>query len=275
MRLRHAYLFILTALAIFNVQNGNAQQPETQVLFKTTAGDIRIKLYNDTPLHRDNFIKLVEDHYYDGLLFHRVIRDFMIQSGDPDSRTAQRHQQLGKGGPEYTIPAELVYPKHFHKRGSLSAARQSDQVNPERRSSGSQFYIVTGKTYRSYQLRDLEDELSSKQGQNIFNRLCGMERDTIISMTDRNDTEGIARLQEHLAAKADSILAAQGPFKLTEEQSNAYMSSGGAPWLDGEYTVFGEVVEGMKVVDKIEGAATDMNDRPLKDIKIISAEIVR
>lgn len=275
MRLRTAFLFIAITAAAFHTQYCAAQESEVQVLFKTTAGDIKVKLYNETRQHRDNFIKLVEEHYYDSLLFHRVIRDFMVQAGDPDSRRAQRHQELGKGGPDYTIPAEFVYPKYFHKRGSLSAARQGDQVNPERRSSGSQFYIVTGKTYRSYQLRDLEQEIDAKQGQNIFNRLCAVERDSIISMMDRNDNNAITALQERLAAKADSIRAAQGPFKFTKEQSDAYLSVGGTPFLDNDYTVFGEVVEGMNVVDKIEGVATDMNDRPLKDVRIISARIVK
>ena len=139
-------------------QNAHAQsaENETRILIKTTLGDITIKLYNETPKHRDNFIKLVQEHFYDSLLFHRVIKDFMIQGGDPESRNAEKYAQLGAGGPGYTIPAEFVYPKYFHKRGALSAARQADQVNPERESSGSQFYIVTGRTYDKYELQDME-----------------------------------------------------------------------------------------------------------------------
>ena len=135
-------------------QNAKAQSAdETKVLIKTTAGDITIKLYNETPKHRDNFIKLVEDHFYDGILFHRVIRDFMVQAGDPNSKNAAKGDTLGSGGPGYSIPAEFVYPKYFHKRGALSAARLPDQANPMRESSGSQFYIVTGKKYRKYRKR--------------------------------------------------------------------------------------------------------------------------
>ena len=226
-------------------QNANAQTSdnETKVLIKTSAGDITIKLYNGTPLHRDNFIKLVEEHYYDSVLFHRVIKDFMVQAGDPDSKNADKNAQLGAGGPDYTIPAEFVFPKYFHKRGALSAARQADQVNPERRSSGSQFYIVTGKKYRKYELQEFEERLAHNQGQRIFEDLCKQKE--------------------------------VGPLKFTEEQVKTYMDEGGTPFLDNDYTVFGEVVDGMKVVDKIESAGTDMFDRPRKDIRIITMEIIK
>lgn len=257
-------------------QNANAQSPETEtrILIKTTAGDITIKLYNETPLHRDNFIKLVQDHYYDSLLFHRVIRNFMVQSGDPVSKDAPKHAQLGTGGPGYTIPAEFVYPKYFHKRGALSAARQSDQVNPERKSSGSQFYIVTGKSYGKFELQELEKQLAQQQGQTIFDRLCGENRDTILKLQDANDRDGLLELQRKLSAQTDKILEEQGPFRFTKEQVDAYLKDGGTPFLDNQYTVFGEVIDGMKVVDKIEKAGTDMNDRPLKDIRILTMEII-
>ena len=149
---------IINSCGARSAQNANAQsaESETKVLIKTSVGDITIKLYNETPLHRDNFIKLVQEHYYDSILFHRVIRDFMVQAGDPDSKTAEKYVQLGAGDPGYKIPAEFVYPKYFHKRGALCAARQADQANPERQSSGSQFYIVTGKRYSKYDLQSLE-----------------------------------------------------------------------------------------------------------------------
>lgn len=258
-------------------QNAKAQsaQDETKVLIKTTVGDITIKLYNETPQHRDNFIKLVEEHYYDSILFHRVIKDFMVQAGDPESKNAEKGVQLGAGGPGYTIPAEFVYPKYFHKRGALSAARQADQVNPERKSSGSQFYIVTGKTYNKYELQDMEKQLRQKQGQGIFDRLVAQNMDSIMSMQMAGDNDGIMKLQEELNAKTNEIFQEQGPFKFTEEQVDAYMSEGGTPFLDNDYTVFGEVIDGMKAVYKIEQAGTDMNDRPRKDIRIISMEIIK
>ena len=258
-------------------QNAKAQtaQDETKVLIKTTVGDITIKLYNETPQHRDNFIKLVNEHYYDSILFHRVIKDFMVQAGDPESKNADKGVQLGAGGPGYTIPAEFVYPKYFHKRGALSAARQADQVNPERNSSGSQFYIVTGKTYNKYELQDLEKQLRQKQGQGIFDRLVAQNMDSIMKMQMAGDNDGIMKLQEELNAKTNEIFNEQGPFKFTEEQVDAYMSDGGTPFLDNDYTVFGEVIDGMKAVYKIEQAGTDMNDRPRKDIRIISMEIIK
>ena len=258
-------------------QNAKAQtaENETKVLIKTTVGDITIKLYNETPQHRDNFIKLVEEHYYDSILFHRVIKDFMVQAGDPESKNAEKGVQLGAGGPGYNIPAEFVYPKYFHKRGALSAARQADQVNPERQSSGSQFYIVTGKKYGKYDLQDMEKQLSEQQGQAIFDRLVAQNRDSIMSLQLAGDNDGLLKLQDELIAKTEQTLKEQGPFKFTKEQVDAYMDEGGTPFLDNQYTVFGEVVDGMKAVDKIESAGTDMADRPRKDIRIITMEIIK
>lgn len=281
--MKYKYIALLLMAATINScgsgssQNAKAQSSdkETKVLIKTSVGDITIKLYNETPLHRDNFIKLVEEHYYDSILFHRVIRDFMVQAGDPESKTAEKYAQLGSGGPGYNLPAEFVYPKYFHKRGALSAARQADQVNPERESSGSQFYIVTGKKYSKYDLQDLERQLDDQQGQGIFDRLCAQNRDSIMKLQMDNDRDGILKLQEELVAKTDEILKAQGPFRFSKEQVETYMSEGGTPFLDNNYTVFGEVVDGMKVVDKIEAAGTDINDRPRKDIRIITMEIVK
>ena len=258
-------------------QNAKAQsaENETKVLIKTTAGDITIKLYNETPQHRDNFIKLVQEHFYDSILFHRVIRGFMIQAGDPESKTASRNEMLGAGGPGYDLPAEFVYPKYFHKYGALSAARQADPVNPERRSSGSQFYIVTGKKYDKYDLQDMENQNTKQMGQSIFDRLCAQNKDTIISMQLAGDRDGLMKLQDELNAIKNNILKEQGPFKFTKEQVDAYTTVGGTPFLDNQYTVFGEVIDGMKTVDKIEYANTDPNDRPYKDIRIISMEIIK
>lgn len=258
-------------------QNAKAQttENETKVLIKTSVGDITIKLYNETPQHRDNFIKLVNEHFYDSILFHRVIKDFMVQAGDPESKNAEKGVQLGAGGPGYNIPAEFVYPKYFHKRGALSAARQADQVNPERKSSGSQFYIVTGKKYGKYDLQDMETQLRQKQGQGIFDRLVAQNRDSIMNLQLAGDNDGLLKLQEELNTKTNQLLNEQGPFKFTQEQVNAYMSEGGTPFLDNDYTVFGEVIDGMKTVDKIESAGTDMSDRPRKDIRIITMEIIK
>lgn len=273
---------ILMAATINSCGAGSSQsakaQPaesETKVLIKTTLGDITIKLYNETPMHRDNFIKLVEEHFYDSTLFHRVIRDFMVQAGDPESKTAEKYAQLGSGGPGYNIPAEFVYPRYFHKRGALSAARQADQVNPERQSSGSQFYIVTGKKYGKYDLQDMEKQIGDQRGQSMFDRLCAQNRDTIAKLQMADDRDGLLKLQDEFIAKIDEKLKEEGPFKFSKEQVDAYMSIGGTPFLDNQYTVFGEVIDGMKTVDKIESAGTDVHDRPRKDIRIITMEIIR
>jgi cyclophilin family peptidyl-prolyl cis-trans isomerase len=246
----------------------------TKVELETSLGKIVVELYNETPQHRDNFIKLVKEGYYDGVLFHRVIKDFMIQTGDGNSKTAGPDTSLGDGDPGYTIPAEFVYPKYFHKRGALAAARTGDQVNPERRSSGSQFYIVTGKIYSSDELQMMTKRLSDVQKQDIFRRLITENTDKINELQKAHDTAGIQALQNELIQKTEAE-AAQNPFTLTDEQLNAYTSIGGTPHLDGQYTVFGEVVEGMDVVDKIQNTTTGRMDRPTVDIRIIKAKIVK
>ena len=184
-----------------------------KVKISTVLGDITVRLYDETPAHRDNFIKLAKEGFYNGTLFHRVIKDFMIQGGDPESKGAPAGRQLGSGDAGYTLPAEFN-PSLFHKRGALSAARLGDNVNPERRSSGCQFYIVWGKTYSPAQLARYE----------MF----------------------------------------YGP--LGAAQKEAYTTVGGTPFLDGQYTVFGEVESGLEIVGDIQESATDANDRPLQDI---------
>ncbi|MBQ1798447.1 MAG: peptidylprolyl isomerase, partial [Muribaculaceae bacterium] len=212
----------------------------TRVELQTSMGNIVVCLYNETPKHRDNFVKLVKDGYYDGVLFHRVIKDFMIQTGDGDSRTATADQMLGSGDPGYTIEAEIVYPQYFHKRGALAAARTADQVNPERRSSGSQFYIVTGKAYDSTQVKQLEDNMANMKKEGIFRRLVGERRATIQQLQQQGDQQALMNLQNELIALTEQEYAAN-PASLTQEQIKAYTTVGGTPHLDGQYTVFGEV----------------------------------
>ena len=246
----------------------------TKVELETSLGNIVVELYNETPQHRDNFIKLVETGYYDGVLFHRVIKDFMIQTGDGNSKTAGPDTGLGDGDPGYTIEAEFVYPKYFHKRGALAAARTGDQVNPERRSSGSQFYIVTGKIYSSDELKMMEDRLVNVKKQDIFRRLVNENHARIEELQKSQDQAAMQALQNELIQQTEAE-AAQHPFKMTDEQIDAYTSIGGTPHLDGQYTVFGEVVEGMDVVDKIQNTTTGRMDRPTVDIRIVKARIVK
>lgn len=236
-------LILMAAMVALTV---SAKKPKgTTVEMLTTKGKIVLCLYDDTPLHRDNFIRLADSGYYDGLLFHRVIKDFMIQGGDPDSRDATAGAHLGEGGPGYEIPAEIFAPAtspentsansqngdnpqrtllHFHKQGALAAARTGDEVNPERKSSGSQFYIVWGKTYTDAELDKLDAYLRR---------------------------------------------TSNGAVSLTPEMRKYYRTYGGTPHLDGSYTVFGEVVKGLNVVDAIQNVKTGDGDRPVEDVRIL------
>ena len=245
----------------------------TKVELKTSLGDIVVGLYKETPKHHDNFVKLVNEGYYNGVLFHRVINQFMIQTGDGNSKTAKPGQMLGTGDPGYTIEAEFVYPKFFHKRGALAAARTADQVNPERRSSGSQFYIVTGKAYNEQQIIQMEKQLQMMNMQSLFQAKVNARRDEVKKLMAAKDTAGVEALRQQLIAETEAE-AAMNPVGLTPEQREAYTTVGGTPHLDNQYTVFGEVIEGMDVVAKIEAVATDRNDRPNEDIKIISAKVI-
>ena len=227
--MKRYFLLTLSLLIALSLAANVQDDGRTHVVLHTTKGDITLALYNETPLHRDNFIRLVQTHFLDSLLFHRVIKDFMIQSGDPTSRHAQPGQHLGAGGPNYTIPAEIKFPQLYHKRGALAAARTADQVNPERRSSGSQFYIVWGHDYSTEELEATLKSIAEDTGRQL---------------------------------------------DYPEEVKKDYYKHGGTPSLDGAYTVFGEVVDGLNVVDKIQCVQTDYADRPIDDVRILSAEIL-
>ena len=236
-----------------------------KVKIQTMLGDIVVRLYDETPIHRDNFIKLAKEGYYDGTLFHRVIKDFMIQGGDPDSKGAPAGKMLGVGGPDYTLEAEIK-DGLFHKRGALAAARQGDQVNPERRSSGSQFYIVWGQVYNEGQLRQFSKQLKMQRMQDIFNQLAAARKAEIMQMRRERNRAGLQELQDQLAAEAEKQAA--GYTGLSEEQQRIYSTVGGAPHLDGQYTVFGEVEQGLDVVEMIQNSATGRGDRPIDDIEM-------
>lgn len=217
-------VFYLLILVLGLTTMAFTEEKESVVLIETTMGKIKIKLYNDTPLHRDNFLNLVKSGQYDNVLFHRVIKQFMIQGGDLNSKNAKAGNELGEDAPDLqTIPAEIIYPRHFHKRGTLCAAREGDETNPEFRSSGSQFYIVVGSYFTDMELDKMENKIG---------------------------------------------------HKFTEEQRNAYKLEGGSPHLDGKYTVFGEVISGQKVVNKIQLVDTDENNRPIKDVRIKSMKVI-
>lgn len=247
-------------------------QKMQKVRIRTSMGDIVVRLYDETPIHRDNFIKLAKEDYYAGTLFHRVIKDFMVQAGDPDSKGAPAGKRLGGGGPGYTLEAE-IRPGLFHKRGALAAARTGDAINPERRSSGSQFYIVWGEVVNQKQIGQLARQMAMMAGQQVFDSLAAQHKDEIMQMRRNRDKEGIQALQEKLSIEANQYVQ-QHNLGMSEEQAQAYTTIGGTPHLDGQYTVFGEVEEGLDIVGKIQEVETDRTDRPVQDVVILGVDVM-
>jgi len=249
------------------------------VLVATNYGSFKLKFYDDTPIHKANFLALVDSGFYDSLLFYRVIREFMIQGGDPSSKNAPAKKALGQGGPGYQMPAEIM-PNHFHKKGVIAAAREGDQVNPERKSSGSQFYIVTGRVYSKSNLAQMEKSIDHGKKVGHLQRLMKTEE-----YREANKWLQYCR-SARLDYKYDSIihsfdpmldayLDSVGHFKFTPEQITAYSSVGGSPHLDGGYTIFGEVTAGMDVINLIENMGCDGNDRPKVDVVILGMKRVK
>lgn len=276
---RFAILFTLMACCLMactgnqkkttDMETGN----ETLVRLETTMGNITVKLYNETPKHRDNFIKLVKEGTYDSTLFHRVIKNFMIQAGDPQSKTATDTTTLGNGDVGYTLPAEFN-PKFFHKKGALAAARLGDDVNPKKESSGCQFYIVTGRKFSEAQMISMENQLNDARLENVFNELARKHMKEIYKMRKAGDNDGLLELQDSLETQARAIVAKEPALKFSREQIAVYTTVGGAPHLDGAYTVFGEVTDGMDVVDKIQAVKTNRADRPETDVRILKATVI-
>ena len=267
-----ALIMVFTACGAGSKKSTDMEK-RTQVKIETTMGEIIVELYNETPKHRDNFIKLAKEGVYDSTLFHRVIRQFMIQAGDPESKNAADTAQLGSGDVGYTIPAEFV-PKFYHKKGALAAARMGDDVNPERASSGCQFYIVTGRKFRESQLLDMAGQKNNARMDTLFNQLARKHMKEIYKLRKANDQDGLLELQDSLEAQAYALYKEEEPFMFTPEQVTSYTTIGGAPHLDGSYTVFGQVVSGMETVEKIEGAKTGKADRPVENVRILKATVL-
>jgi len=244
-----------------------ARSSEKTVLIETNKGNIKVKLYDNTPLHRDNFIKLVKDSIYQDLLFHRVINEFMIQGGDINSKNISEESRLGAGDLGYTIPAEFNWPQYFHKKGALSAARTGDQVNPQKASSSSQFYIVTGKKYTDQELDTLEKQKTERFKQQLFKEMQLASHDTIKKLYESGNQEGLNALRDEFISKIEAEAEKQKEnLQFPAELRKIYKEQGGTPFLDGDYTVFGEVTEGMEVVEEIQKAETNSNDRPVQNI---------
>jgi cyclophilin family peptidyl-prolyl cis-trans isomerase len=256
----------------------NAGEKEVKVKIHTTMGDMVVKLYNETPKTRDNFIKLVKSKFYDSTLFHRVIQTFMVQAGDPSSKKAAPGAMLGNGDIGYTVPAEFV-PTLFHKKGALAMARQGDDVNPTKASSGCQFYIVQGKTFTNDELNTIEQRMNMGVKQQIFTQIINQPsyaemKKKFVQFQNQSNIDSLQALTKKIEPKIDSMYAKASKFTFTAEERQAYTTVGGAPHLDGNYTVFGEVVEGLDIIDKIAATPVDKNDRPLQDVKILSMEIM-
>lgn len=265
---------MMLALVGCSSSNGTIPSENVRVRIKTSEGKIVIRLYDETPGHRDNFIKIAQEGALDGTLFHRVINEFMIQGGDPNSKDARKGQLLGDGDLGYTVPAEFNFPEYFHKRGVLAAAREGDQVNPEKASSACQFYIVTGKVYSEEDLDKMENQRRQQEINTVFNSLAEEHAEEIQKLRDKGDREGLLALQDSLSAQVDRVMKSRPRFRYTQEQRQIYTTIGGTPHLDGNYTVFGEVIEGMDVVEKIEQSRTDGNDRPYEDVVIKSVKVL-
>jgi peptidylprolyl isomerase len=262
-------LLLLPLLLLSIACNTRGINEDTLVSIKTTMGDIKIKLYDGTPIHRDNFIKLVNSGLYEGVSFHRVIKDFMIQAGDPATKP-----KIGLPLPDsinsYTIPAEFNS-SYFHKKGALAAARQANEVNPLMRSSGTQFYIVVGTVYTDEDLKNAEQRINNNIKQAVYIKLL---KETADSLQKSGAQVTGPQIQEIASVKMFNFLATAKDYVIPPDQKNLYKTIGGTPRLDATYTVFGEVTEGLDVVERISKTATGANDVPITEVKILKVKIV-
>ncbi len=262
------FSFIALGVALLAMPFGGCaaskKYPKDQYVVKmeTSMGDIVVTLDNDTPLHRDNFVKLVNQHFYDGVSFHRVIKDFMIQTGDPNTKDPNSTKMPGTGDPGYTVPAEFVAGK-LHRKGALAAARMGDQANPEKRSSGSQFYIVQGTVYTPEQMEQMEMRMTQNRAAQLAMQHFSEQRTTLVK-------EGMN--QEDMRKIFDSLMMVElrhiDEFHFSPEARQVYTTVGGTPHLDNEYTVFGQVIEGIDVVDAIAAVETAAGDVPKNRVTI-------
>jgi cyclophilin family peptidyl-prolyl cis-trans isomerase len=259
-------IVIILSICLFII-TGCAQNKDHVVTIKTSYGDMIAILYDETPKHKENFIKLAKEHFYDSTLFHRVIEGFMIQGGDPDSKKAQGGQPLGRGGPGYTIDAEFN-PKFFHEKGALSAARLGDQQNPAKASSGSQFYIVHGTTMSEQEVTTDQFTLHQALQKFFENPENSPTYDSVVALYQAGDMKAYQNFLMKIKPRVEQATGIIAKKNVSPEVVKAYTTVGGAPNLDGEYTVFGKVIKGLEVVDKIAAVQKGPGDRPLEDIRM-------
>ncbi len=263
--MRKSLSLLLLCLVVFS---GCAQEKDFVVTIKTQYGDMVAILYDEKPKHKQNFIKLAKEHYFDSLLFHRVIEGFMIQGGDPDSKKAAKGQMLGRGGPEYTIDAEFN-PKYFHEKGALSAARKGNEQNPSKASSGSQFYIVQGSKVTEEDIKIDPAKFNQAMQQFFQNPANQATYDTIAKLYQSGDSKGAQDFILKLKPRVEKQTGIKTEREVSPEKLKAYTTVGGAPQLDGDYTVFGKVIKGLEVIDKIATLPKDQFDRPVDDVRMI------
>ena len=271
--MRKTIQLIIIILSLVAATSCNGQKTEgstTEVVLETTLGEIHIALYDDTPGHRDNFISNVKAGKYDGVTFHRVIRNFMIQTGDPDTRPGEVADTTK--APE-RIDAEIVWPHHFHKRGMVGAARDGDDENPHRMSDKYQFYIVTGKTCNEADMGDYEDARAQREAEALFQKKQMAKKSELDALRASRDKYALSDMLEKLQDEARYEISENPPITYPKDLVRTYRTVGGAPWLDNEYTVFGEVTEGMAIVEKIQKVKTDANDCPLAEIRVVRAYV--
>lgn len=270
MKIRNTFaaLAYLTLLGGCQKTTNTMEEKETEVLIETSMGDLKVKLYNDTPKHRDNFIKVARSGAYDNMLFHRIVREFMIQTGDPALKPEGAAPTVDTTAYRYTVPAEIVYPRHFHKKGALAAARQPDSINPSKASSGTQFYIVTGRVFSPGALMELQTAIYESRVNDLYEELSRKHVKDMYLMRKKGEKEKLQALKDSLLLEAEAYMAQHPPRSFSQVQKKAYATKGGAPHLDGEYTVFGEVTEGIAVAEAIEKIRTNGKERPLKEVFI-------
>jgi len=263
----------LIAVTALTLASCASTEKDYLVTIKTDYGDMHAILYDQTPEHKQNFIKLAKEGYYDSMLFHRVIENFMIQGGDPNSKTAGPREPLGSGGPDYTIPAEFR-DNLFHKKGALSAARQGDRRNPEKRSSGSQFYIVQGKKLTKEEVTTDMEKLNKAIGALLMRTDYKEQREELQQLYDNKQFDIYEKKVMALRKDVEEVLKIDVSKKVSQERIDAYTTVGGAPHLDDTYTVFGQVIDGLDVIDKIAaqetyelGPRNPLTDRPKENIR--------